>query len=154
MEPKHSAKIFTSAQNIKLFSGCMTLSEYEIQIRDFNLVSRKVISFNSVLSFKNKFWVLLERASTISQPENTEPEFQNVLGAQESIPRNRFRQAGNLFLGSLKVYKFGLTIFPPPQKFISADIDESKLQIERFANTSFIISLYFLLVYKPNIFKG
>jgi hypothetical protein len=31
----------------------------------------------------------------------TEPVFLNVFGAQESIPRNRFRQAGNRFLGSL-----------------------------------------------------
>jgi hypothetical protein len=32
----------------------------------------------------------------------SEPVFVNVYGAQESIPRNRFRQAGNRFLGSLK----------------------------------------------------
>ncbi len=32
----------------------------------------------------------------------TEPEFINVRGAQEPIPRNRFRSAGNRFLGSLK----------------------------------------------------
>jgi len=32
----------------------------------------------------------------------SEPEFVNVQGAQESIPRNRFRQAGNRFLVSLK----------------------------------------------------
>jgi hypothetical protein len=30
----------------------------------------------------------------------TEPEFVNVQGAQESFSRNRFRQAGNRFLGS------------------------------------------------------
>jgi hypothetical protein len=29
-----------------------------------------------------------------------EPEFVNVEGAQKSIPRNRFCQAGNSFLGS------------------------------------------------------
>ncbi len=33
----------------------------------------------------------------------TEPKFVNVLGAQKSIPRKRFRQAGNRFLGFLKV---------------------------------------------------
>jgi hypothetical protein len=30
------------------------------------------------------------------------PEPESVRGAQESIPRNQFRQAGNRFLGSLK----------------------------------------------------
>jgi hypothetical protein len=34
---------------------------------------------------------------------SSEPVFVNVYGDQESIPRNRFRQAGNRFLGSLKV---------------------------------------------------
>ncbi len=34
--------------------------------------------------------------------ECTEPVFVNVYGAQKSIPRSRFCQAGNLFLGSLK----------------------------------------------------
>jgi hypothetical protein len=32
----------------------------------------------------------------------TEPEFVHVSGAQESIPINRFRQAGNRFLSFLK----------------------------------------------------
>jgi hypothetical protein len=35
-----------------------------------------------------------------------EPVFVKILGAQESLPRKQFRQAGNRFLGSLK----GLTI--------------------------------------------
>ncbi len=35
--------------------------------------------------------------------QTVEPVFVNVYGAQESIPRNQFRQAGNRFLGSLKV---------------------------------------------------
>jgi hypothetical protein len=39
-----------------------------------------------------------------------EPVFVNVLGAKESVPRNRFRQAKKQFLGSLKVYKYGLFI--------------------------------------------
>jgi hypothetical protein len=33
----------------------------------------------------------------------SEPEIVNVSGAQESIPSNRFRQAGNQFLGTLKI---------------------------------------------------
>ena len=32
--------------------------------------------------------------------------FVNVYGAQDSIPRNRFRQARNRFLGSLKGLKY------------------------------------------------
>jgi hypothetical protein len=35
--------------------------------------------------------------------KRTEPEL--VKGAQESIPRNRLRQAGNRFLGLLKRFK-------------------------------------------------
>jgi hypothetical protein len=31
-----------------------------------------------------------------------EPVFVNIYGAQESIPRNRLRQAGDRFLGYLK----------------------------------------------------
>jgi len=39
---------------------------------------------------------------------SAEPVFVNVKGDQESIPRIRFRQVGNRFLGSLKGYKYGL----------------------------------------------
>jgi hypothetical protein len=39
------------------------------------------------------------------QAQKTEPVFVNVYGAQESIPKNRFRQAGNRILGSLKGLK-------------------------------------------------
>ncbi len=39
--------------------------------------------------------------------KKSEPIFVNVYEAQESIPRNRFRQAGNQFLGS-NVYQYGL----------------------------------------------
>jgi hypothetical protein len=38
-----------------------------------------------------------------------EPEFVNVSGAQESVSRNRIRQARNRFLGSLKGLKIGLS---------------------------------------------
>ena len=41
-------------------------------------------------------------ASSLFFPlSSTEPVSVNVYGAQESIPRNRFHQAGNRFLGSL-----------------------------------------------------
>ncbi len=42
----------------------------------------------------------------------SEPVFVNVYGAQQSILRSRFRQAGNRSLGSLKDfkdYKYGLS---------------------------------------------
>jgi hypothetical protein len=39
-----------------------------------------------------------------------DPEFVNVWGAQYSIPKNRFHQAWYWFLGSLNVYKFGLSV--------------------------------------------
>jgi hypothetical protein len=35
--------------------------------------------------------------------KSTEPLYVEVSGAQESIMRNRFRQVGNRFMGSLKV---------------------------------------------------
>ncbi len=38
---------------------------------------------------------------TVESITTIEPEFVNVQGAQESISRDRFRQAGNRFLGSL-----------------------------------------------------
>jgi hypothetical protein len=47
--------------------------EYELRFGDFNIVSIKVISFNSVLSFKYKFWVLLERAPRSPTPRTLSP---------------------------------------------------------------------------------
>jgi hypothetical protein len=38
----------------------------------------------------------------------SEPVFVNIFGAQESIPRNRFRKLGIDFWDPLKVYKSGL----------------------------------------------
>jgi hypothetical protein len=40
--------------------------------------------------------------SFVNTPLTPEPVFVNVYGAQQSIPRNLFRQTGNRFLGSLK----------------------------------------------------
>jgi hypothetical protein len=72
------------------------------------LCPRKVISFNSVLSFKYQFWILLERASTFSHPENTEPEFVNVSGAQASIP-----PGWELIHGLLERLTLGALLFLP-----------------------------------------
>jgi hypothetical protein len=41
-------------------------------------------------------------ANDVNSVVHTEHVFVNVQGAQEPIPRNRFRQAGNRFLGFLK----------------------------------------------------
>jgi hypothetical protein len=41
----------------------------------------------------------------------SEPETVNVSGAQESIPRNRIRQAGNQFLGTLKGLQIRTQVF-------------------------------------------
>jgi hypothetical protein len=68
---------------------------------------------------KWKSWVGCVGGGIDSVESIPEPLFVNLYGAQESIPRSRFRQAGNQFLsslkglqiralGSLKVYKFGL----------------------------------------------
>ncbi len=65
----------------------------------------------------------------------TEPEFINVEGAQEWIPRNRIRQAGNRFLGPLK----GLQIRAQVAAIRSANWERtsrpyvSNLKLERLA---------------------
>jgi hypothetical protein len=45
--------------------------------------------------YKNTAWLAVQNRSSLTL-------FVNVSGAQESISRNRFRQAGNQFLGTLK----------------------------------------------------
>ncbi len=47
--------------------------------------------FNYILSIMKQMGLLRMRAA-ISCPVQTEPVFLNVYGAQESIPRNEFRQ--------------------------------------------------------------
>ncbi len=44
-------------------------------------------------------------STSMTSLQAAEPVFVNVYGAQESIQRNRFRQSGNRFLGSLKMFK-------------------------------------------------
>jgi hypothetical protein len=56
---------------------------------------------------------MVSRAHKEGAP-SSEPVFVNVYGAQQPIPRGRFRQAENRFLGSLKgfkSYKYGLSTF-------------------------------------------
>jgi hypothetical protein len=55
-------------------------------------------------SFTSKnFYVFHQRCWREGGTEDeADPVFVNVYGAQESVPRNRFRQAGNRFSGSLK----------------------------------------------------
>jgi hypothetical protein len=70
-----------------------------------------VIKSSNEISTDNKWPPFLSlciawRARMISETDSClssdEPKFVNVYGALDSTPRNRFRQAGNRFLGSLK----------------------------------------------------
>ncbi len=68
-----------------------------------SLISAGSISLESTFKHNEfQFWILVY-IFKYKKTKISVPVFVNVYEAQESITRNRFRQAGNRFLGSLKV---------------------------------------------------
>ncbi len=75
------------------------------------------------VSILNKLWYIVNQILTTPRDHlSPEPVFVKVYGAQESIPRNRFRQAENRYLVSLKDLQIrALDLDPTEQKERSMD---------------------------------
>ncbi len=88
--------------------GCFNFIRFKTYLMNGKQIQKKQLyrkgATDKVIFF---FSVSSPRPTDTSFLSKPEPEFVYVFRAQESIPRNRFRQTGNKFLGSLKFYSGG-----------------------------------------------